>query len=226
VVAPAPDASAHASRPSQTTGQGRDQGTAAGAAGVGQTGAARPGADQGQRQGALGSYVQLLPRGDTEIMNHDRSNIGYRATRFDKDWTPVGESSVDTALRHAVEKTTVAHTFHLPRGVRIECAVHPLLPIALFGCRNPDPPPAPVANSVYDRLHLAPANPVVPPAPVASSSAAATAPLKLDNSALCATARVAGGPPPPGCEGITLPVKLENPASSSSSWVPASDQFH
>jgi hypothetical protein len=50
--------------------------------------------------------------------------------------------------------------------------------------------------------------------------------VRFDNSAECAAARVAGSPPPPGCEGIVLPVKPAAPASSSSSWVPASDQFH
>jgi hypothetical protein len=51
--------------------------------------------------------------------------------------------------------------------------------------------------------------------------------IKLDNGAECAAARVTGGPPPPGCEGIVLPVKpARSPATSSSSWVPASDQFH
>jgi hypothetical protein len=169
--------------------------------------------------------VQLKPRGDTEIMRHGAPNIGYQPTRFEQDWAPEGESSIDTALRHAVEKTTVRHTFHLPRGVRIECAVMPLLPMALFGCRNPDPPPKPVDASVYDRLHLAPANPLAPPAP-ASSRVAAAPMIKLDNGAECAVARVAGSPPPPGCEGIVLPVKPAGPASSSSSWVPASDQFH
>ena len=52
----------------------------------------------------------------------------------------------------------------------MKCAVRPLLPIALFGCANPDPPPAPVAEKVYDRLHLAPANPVAAPTPVADTA--------------------------------------------------------
>ena len=174
----------------------------------------------------MGSYVQLKPRGDTEIMSHGTPNIGYQPTRFEKDWAPEGESSIDTALRRAVEKTAVSHTFHLPRGVRVECTVMPLLPIALFGCNNPDPPAKPVDDKVYERLRLAPANPVATPAPAASSVAPAPM-VKFDNSAECAAARVAGGPPPPGCAGITLPVKPAVPApTSSTSWVPASDQFH
>ena len=198
---------------------------------AGRPGGNQPGAPQGAPHGAVGDYVQLKPTGDTEIMRRGAPDIGYQPTRFDKDWTPEDESSVDTALRRAVEKTTVKHTFHLPRGVRVECAVKPLLPIALFGCRNPDPPAAPVAEKVYDPMHLGPAQPLAPsgeasgtPAPPAS---APTPMIKFDNRAECAAARVAGGPAPPDC-----PVDLQTgqpihlPASSSSSWVPASDQFH
>ncbi len=193
--------------------------------GVGRPGGNQPGAEQGTTQGELGSYVQLKPRGDTEIMRHGVPNIGYQPTRFEQDWAPEGESSIDTALRRAVEKTKVSHTFHLPRGVRVECTVMPLLPIALFGCDNPDPPAKPVDDKVYERLHLAPANPPAPPASVAGHAAPVPT-VKFDNSAECATARIAGGPPPPGCAGIVLPATRAAPAPSSSSWVPASDQFH
>jgi len=226
-------------QPSATQGQGaagaapangRNAGVGKADTGTGPVGTiSQAGAEQGAKQGDVGSYVQVIPHGDTTIMDHRAPNIGYKPTRFDKDWTPPGESSVDTALRHAVEKTTTTHTFHLPQGVRIKCALTPLLPMALLSCGNGDPPPTPVADKVYDRMHLAPANPPVPPAPAASAASVAKAtPLKLDNSAACATARVSGGPPPPGCESIILPVKLAQPASSSSagSWVPASDQFH
>jgi hypothetical protein len=215
---------------SATQGNGKAAGAGKSDAGGGLVGTmSQAGAEQGARQGDVGSYVQVVPHGDTRIMDHRAPNIGYKPTRFNKDWTPPGESSVDTALRHAVEKTTATHTFHLPQGVRIKCALTPLLPMALLSCGNGDPPPAPVADKVYDRMHLAPANPPVPPAPAASAaSVAKAAPIRLDNSAECATARVSGGPPPPGCETIILPVKLAHPASSSSSgsWVPASDQFH
>ena len=213
-----------------TQANGKSPGAGKADTGTGPVGTiSQAGAEQGAKQGDVGSYVQVIPHGDTTIMDHRAPNIGYKPTRFDKDWTPPGESSVDTALRHAVEKTTATHTFHLPQGVRIKCALSPLLPMALLSCGNGDPPPAPVADKVYDRMHLAPANPPVPPAPAASAAQVAKAPpLKLDNSAECATARVSGGPPPPGCESIILPVKLAHPASSSSSgsWVPASDQFH
>ncbi len=227
VVAAPESASTNAAVAQPAARQGSDKGRSGQQPGEGQPGGNQPGAEEGKPQGELGSYVQLKPRGDTEIMGHGTPNIGYKPTRFEQDWAPQGESSIDTALRRAVEKTTVSHTFHLPRGVRVECAVMPLLPMSLLGCKNPDPPAKPLDAKVYDRLHLAPANPVAAPAPAASS--ANTAPrVRFDNSAECAAARVAGGPPPPGCEGIVLPVKpaAPSPSSSSTSWVPASDQFH
>src|SRR6185312_2400586 len=99
--------------------QGSDRGRSGRQPGEGQPGGNQPGAEQGEKQGALGSYVQLKPRGDTAIMSHGTPNIGYTPTRFEQDWAPEGESSIDTALRRAVEKTTVSHTFRLPRGVRV-----------------------------------------------------------------------------------------------------------
>jgi len=192
------------------------------------TGPAAAGKAGGEASPAPGDYVQLKPRGDTDIMRHGGPDIGYRATRFDKDWTPDGESSIDTALRHAVEKTTARHTFHLPRGIRVECAVMPLLPIALLGCGNPDAPAEPLDPEIYKRLNAPPPKPLAPPPPPAASVAAPAPMIRLDNGAECAAARVAGGPLPPGCAPITLPPKPAAPASPSptDSWVPASDQFH
>jgi hypothetical protein len=56
---------------------------------------------------------------------------------------------------------------------------------------------------------------------------APASPILLDNTVQCANARVAGGPLPPGCtSAINAPSKAPpGPARSSSSWVPASDQF-
>ena len=155
-------------------------------------------------------------------MSHRTPNIGYKATRFEQDWAPEGESALDTALRHAVEKTTVQHTFHLPRGVRIKCVAMPLFPMAMFACGNGDKPAEPIDPEVYRRLYL-PAVPIAPVPPPASSASVPVAPIKLDNSVQCANARVSGGPLPPGCE---VPAKKALlPAPGSSSWVPASDQF-
>ena len=177
--------------------------------------------------GQPGDYIQLKPHGDVQIMEHRAPNIGYKPTRFEQDWAPEGESAIDTALRHAVEKTTVKHTFHLPRGVRIECAAMPLFPMALFGCHNPDPLAKAVEPEIYQRLNLPSAPLAPPPAPAASVAKAPAAPILLDNTVQCANARVAGGPLPPGCtSAVSTPPKAPlGPARSSSSWVPASDQF-
>lgn len=223
-----------ASAMTPVAGQGAGKGHAAGksaGAGTGQPGGERAGAAEGEKQGALPDYVQLKPHGDTKVMSHRVPGVDYKPTRFDQDWTPEGESSIDTALRHAVEKTTVSHTFELPRGIRIKCVALPLLPMAVLACGNGDPPPRPVPEKVYDRMYMAPAKPLVPalsastPPPAASGTA--SAPVRLDNSVQCAEARVAGGPPPPGCRDMDVPAaKTSTPAAASSSWVPASDQFH
>ncbi|WP_049623275.1 hypothetical protein [Frateuria defendens] len=64
--------------------------------------------------------------------------------------------------------------------------------------------------------------------PVAVVDALAVRPgVAMSRNAKCAAARVSGGPLPPGC-GSSVPVirTLPAPARASSSWVPASDQFH
>lgn len=195
-------------------------------------GAGTPGAGaqaSGQAPGSVPEYVQLKPTGDTNVMRHKINGISYKSTRFDPYWTPPGESSIDTALRHAAEKTTLQHTFHLPRGIRIKCKVMPLVPVALLGCGDADSPPPAAAQKVYDRLNLpAVAGGSVPsvPPPAPSASAAAPARVVLDNRVQCAEARVAGGLMPPGCPPTEPVLKGRVPATSSSSWVPASDQFH
>jgi hypothetical protein len=182
----------------------------------------------GARDGTLGnaappgSYVQVQPHGDTRIMSHDLPPIGYTPTRFDKDWTPLHESSVDTVVRRVAEKLTVRRTFNLPHGVRLNCMISPLGWVIALGCAPDGPQQTALASSVYARLSLAPTHSLVPPAPATSTPAPVT--LALDNSAACASARVAHAPPPPGCQPVSVPVAA--PLSSSGSWVPASDQFH
>ena len=211
------------SQPSESNGS--QAGQPSPSAGTGNTASAQGNGTPGTPNG---TYIQLKPRGDTEIMSHNTNLPKYHPTVFDQYWTPKGESSVDTALRHAVEKTTVSHTFNLPQGVRIKCAVMPLLPSSLFGCTNPDPPAVPLPQKIYDRLNLPTANASVPKvAPAAAATqAAAAAPVQLDNSAECAAARVSGGPMPPNCPPAAPTQALKLPSSTSGSWVPASDQFH
>lgn len=197
---------------------------------VGKTGMAsgrQTGSAQETHNGLVGDYIQVKPHGDTDVMSHRRPGIEYKPTRFEQDWAPANEDAVTGALRRAVEKTSLKHTFHLPRGIRIECAVRPLVlaPMALLGCHNPDPPAKPLAQKIYDRLNLPPAKPLVKPVTAATVPAPVT-PTKLDHSAECATARITGGPMPPGCANDAPANPVSRPASSSSSWVPASDQFH
>lgn len=207
----------HGSAP--TPGSGQAKGLIAPPGTPAQTGAA----------GNEPDYVQLKPTGNTTIMEHKIKGIDYKPTRFDPYWTPEGESSVDTALRRAAEKTTIKHTFHLPRGIRIECAVMPLVPVALLGCHNPDTPPPPQPQKLYDRLNQpSPKGGAVPQVAAPASAPAQAAPVRLGNAALCAAARVSGGPLPPDCPPAEAPstMKPVHPAPASSSWVPASDQFH
>ena len=231
---------------SDTATPGVPQGSAATAATGHQGSASTPAPGAGQAKGLIAppgtspqpgangaepDYVQLKPTGNTTIMEHKIKGIDYKPTKLDPYWTPLGESSVDTALRRAAEKTTIKHTFHLPRGIRIECKVMPLVPVALLGCSNPDPPPPPQPQKLYDRLNLpTPKGGAVPQvAPAATTNAPApTAPVQLGDAALCAAARVSGGPLPPGCPPPDTPstIKPVHPAPASSSWAPASDQFH
>jgi hypothetical protein len=213
-------------QPAPAPAQGSTKTATGKSRGVGEQGAEQTGAAQGEKQGELGDYVQLKPRGDTDVMSHRSSGITYKATSLDKYWAPKNESSIDTALRRAVEKTTIKHTFNLPQGIRVECSASPLLPIALLGCGNPDPPARPLGQEVYRRLNLPSTAAGVPTVPAPATSAPKRT-IVFTNDAECAAARVAGGPLPPGCESAFAPaLKPAAPARSSSSWVPASDQFH
>ena len=105
-------------------------------------------------------YVSHGPPGDSKVMQHS-SPITYQATRFDKDWSQGGGSSVDDALKRAVDKSTVKHTFHVAPGVRIHCAI--TLAALAGGCGG-DPPPQPLSKNADMRLNMAPANLAAPAA--------------------------------------------------------------
>jgi hypothetical protein len=188
---------------------------------------------EGNKTGQVGAYTELKPRGNLVTQNGARVHIDYKATRFDGAWTPKGESSVDTALRHGVEATTVKFTVPLPRGIRIDCQAGPgnaggkgMNAISLFtlGCGG-EPPPKPAnPDATAKNQTMAPAKPLAENLPPANSATVAAAPVALDNTPLCTTARITGGPLPPGCEpSIKINVPAAPPASGS--WVPASDQF-
>ncbi|HET6586663.1 MAG TPA: hypothetical protein VFG67_02685 [Oleiagrimonas sp.] len=154
--------------------------------------------------------VQLMPRGNSDVMTRNSDHLGYKPTIFDQYWAPDNESILDTFLRHLIEKLTVMHTFHLAPGVRVKCALGPM---AIFlACGDADGPRPKSAKSNDPRLNMAPARPLVPGLGTSSPAPSTTAPLHLDNSVKCSVARVAGGPPPPGCPGA--PVK----PSQSDQW--------
>lgn len=100
-------------------------------------------------------YVQRLPQGDTQIMQH-KSSIPYKATRFDDMWNR-NTDPIDSALQKLVDKATIKKTIRLPKGVRIHCAITIIPP---FGGCGGDPPAAPSAKDGDERLSMAPAKPI------------------------------------------------------------------
>lgn len=225
-----PGASADSGKPGAA--QGVDEGTRlTGANGTSQRDDGVVGG-QGDKAGQVGAYVELKPRGKLEAQSGTRVHIDYKATRFEGAWTPKGESSVDTAIRQGVEAATVRPTISLPRGIRINCVAGPgnaggtMKALSLFtiGCGG-DPPPKPAnPDELVKNQTMAPAKPLAENLPPANSSTVAAAPVALDNTALCTTARITGGPLPPGCE-ASIKINVPAPSPTSGSWVPAADQF-
>jgi hypothetical protein len=187
---------------------------------------------QGDKTGQVGAYVELKPRGNVTPQNGARVHIDYKATRFDGAWTPKGESSVDTALRHGVEATTTHFTIPLPRGVRINCTAGPgvsggamkqAISLLTLGCGG-DPPPKPSEPDKLVKNQTLASKPLAENLPPANASTVAAVAQPIDNTAFCATARVAGGPLPAGCE-PTIKINVQAAPQANGSWVPASDQF-
>ena len=161
--------------------------------------------------GSTPGYVQRLPQGDARVMRHD-SPIRYRATRFDDDFPPPGETIVGQAVRRALDAThTGEHKqVDLGRGVHLKCKT-------LFGIPTPmcGMPPAPPSRKDGDeRLNMAPAplaRELAPPRRTLSECIAlyrAGKPLPhgcpVDTpgravDAECGEARQAGKPLPPHC---------------------------
>jgi len=134
-------------------------------------------------------YVQHAPHGDSKVMRHD-SPVTYTATRFEDDWTPVrGNSSVDDALKRAVDKSTVSHTFHVAPGVRVTCTVVAAALAGACGLGDPSKPPQPSGRSGDERLNMAPASSLAPGTP-------APKPPSIDD---CIATYRANKPLPQGC---------------------------
>src|SRR6187402_2797585 len=197
---------------------------------------------QGDKAGQVGAYTELKPRGNVTVQNGPHFHVDYKPTRFDGAWTPKGESSVDTALRHGVEATTTHFVVPLPRGIRLNCTAGPgtaggngaggakagaamnAISIFTLGCGGEPPPKAASPDATAKNQTMAPAKPLADNLPPANSATVAAAPVALDNTAYCTAARIAGGPLPPGCE-ASIKINVPAPNAASGSWAPASDQF-
>ncbi|TBR37334.1 hypothetical protein EYV96_14495 [Dyella terrae] len=97
-------------------------------------------------------YVQNGPQGDAGVMQH-KTTITYKETRFEKHWEK-SDNLFDSALRKAVEKTSVTHTFHVAPGVRIKCGIS--FAALAGGCGAADPPSRASAKVGDERLSMAP----------------------------------------------------------------------
>lgn len=86
-----------------------------------------------------------------------KSPVPYKPTRFAKDFAPTNQNivskTVGRAFDKAVKKTTAEKTVRLPGGIKVHCAVSPLLLFA--GCRGDAPQPPPKNDSDI-RLSLPP----------------------------------------------------------------------
>jgi hypothetical protein len=103
-------------------------------------------------------YVERGVVGDARVMRHD-SPVKYQATRFDEAWDK--SNSLDSALKHAVDKTTVKRTITLAPGLRLHCGV--AFAALSGGCGLGDPPSPPSAKDGDERLSMAPARSLAPP---------------------------------------------------------------
>lgn len=220
--------------------QGRPGGQVGGQAGgvagghVGAHGTTLPGAAAGGSSNTSppGHYISLRAPANTDVGPSRSVTIEYHRTRFDKDWVADDENQLDSAMRHIGEKLRSHHKLHLPGGVSFHCdtgaqpdsgsrGLGSLLP---FGCHGEAPPQA-SGKDGDRRLDLAPAHALDGSATAAS---VAGKPLPrpvvapLDTTAMCETARMAGGPLPAGCNNR----EIRRPApASSTSWAPPLDRF-
>ncbi|MEO6969132.1 MAG: hypothetical protein ABI132_11865 [Rhodanobacteraceae bacterium] len=126
---------------------------------------------------ATSDYAVPQPQ-EPGLMKHT-TPLPYHATQFDKDWAPDGESIGARAFRRAAQATTKEKTIRLPGGLKIKCAVSPLVLAA--GC-GLEPPPPPPKNDDDIRLSMPPAQSLtgkkvtVPAAPSSAKPVARPAP--------------------------------------------------
>lgn len=101
------------------------------------------------------AYVTPMIRGSH--IASGKSPVPYQPTRFNQAWAPLnqtlGAKVVGRAFDKAVDKTTVKKTVRLPGGIKIHCAVSPLVLFA--GCKGDGPQPPP-KNDNDIRLSMPP----------------------------------------------------------------------
>jgi hypothetical protein len=159
-------------------------------------------------------YVQRGPQGDGKLMQHS-SPVTYQPTRFDKDWKEGGGSAIDDALKRAVDKSTVSHTFHVAPGVRVTCTVVAAALAGGCGFGDPSKPPQPSGRSGDERLNMAPANALAPGAPTPN-------PPSVDE---CIAIYRANKPLPQGCP-VDTPTRAVDAEMRERSPPPAHPQGH
>ncbi len=108
-----------------------------------------------------------------------KSPITYKPTIFNKAWAPINQSlgakTVGRAFDKAVDKTTAVKTVTLPGGIKVHCAVSPL--VLFFGCGGTAPQPPP-KNDDDTRLSMPPPQTLTGkkvPLPASASSAVSSA---------------------------------------------------
>lgn len=151
-------------------------------------------------------------------MQRRSHGVSYTPTRFEQYWVPYGQSTLDTALQRLLDKLMVVKEIRLPRGYRVRCAFG--VSIVMFMSCGGEPPAAAPAESDDRRLNMAPAT-LVEPQSTATPDAAPAPPLPAVNTVPCEVARVAGGPPPPGC-----PTVHSVAPDASDRWSPAASGGH
>lgn len=106
----------------------------------------------------VADYKVPVPQGSEKLM-HPHPVMVYTPTKLEKRFHAAGEDPLSKAVR----KTTVEHTFNLPFGIHIKCAVAPLA--VAGGCAPVAPeqmsPPLVVKHK---RDNFAPATPLIPKA--------------------------------------------------------------
>lgn len=117
-------------------------------------------------------YHAPAPQGAEKLM-HPHPVMTYTPTKLEKYFEPAAQDP----LTKAVEKTTVEHTFNLPFGIHIKCAIAPL---ALAGGCAPVAPEqlsAPLEVK-HKRDNFAPATPLIPKADKPAKAATVVTPTR------------------------------------------------